>query len=575
MKILSLRPFLAAAVVTAVAGCASQYKSEEAPAEQHVSTADYEYENERIQTDDDDGAASDAPEAEEVAAAPKALAKEPPRDRRSKTKKKKPKRRQVASVAANGIVRGEMAPMPEPEPAPAPDVQGTEDYADYGVNKMTRSDEDRLSTFSIDVDTGSYTIARKKLRDGVVPPAASVRVEEFVNYFAYQYPNPDNGAFGVHLEAAPSPFTTDEDTYLMRVGVQGKRVSPAERKPVHLTFLVDVSGSMGAPDKLPLAKKSLKLLTNNLRQGDTVALATYAGHTAKILDPTGMQNRGRILRAIDQLGSGGGTGMSNGMELAYQLALQNYKRDHVNRVIVLSDGDANIGPMSHQDILDRIRHYVAEGVTLSTIGLGMGNYKDTMMEQLANKGNGNYYYIDDYAEAQKVFESQMDGTLQVIAKDVKIQVDFDPQAIPEYRLIGYENRDIADKDFRDDKVDAGEIGAGHTVTALYEVKLNRAAKGKLATVRIRAKKPDGYTAAEQAFHFRDADVRKRISDASRDFQFASAVAMFAEVLRQSPYAKGIGLDLIEEVAQGASKRSEKDRREFLQLVRHARRLKRS
>ena len=455
-----------------------------------------------------------------------------------------------------------------------PEQTGTEDYKNYGINQMTKASEDKYSTFSIDVDTGAYTIARKKLKDGYVPPAASVRVEEYVNYFAYHYPSPDNGAFGVHLEGAPSPFTADADTYLLRVGVQGKRISPAERKPVHLTFLVDVSGSMGAPDKLPLAKKSLKLLTNNLREGDTVALATYAGRTAKILDPTGMQDRKKILRAIDRLGSGGGTGMSNGMELAYRLALKDFKRDHVNRVIVLSDGDANIGPMSHEDILGRIRHYVEEGVTLSTIGLGMGNYKDTMMEQLANKGNGNYYYIDDFKAAQRVFESQMDGTLQVIAKDVKIQVEFDADAIPEYRLIGYENRDIADEDFRDDTVDAGEIGAGHTVTALYEVKLNRRAKGKLATVRIRAKKPDGYTAAEQAFHLRDGDIRKRVSDASRDFQFAAAVAMFAEKLRESPYAKKIGFDLIEEIAKSATGNRDEDRREFLALLKQARRLKR-
>ena len=476
-----------------------------------------------------------------------------------------------AKPVADSIVGGEDFDGAEPEPMVANEKTGAEDYKNYGVNAMTKAADDRFSTFSIDVDTGSYTIARKKLNDGYLPPAASVRVEEFVNYFGYDYPSPDNGAFGVHLEAAPSPFTTKKDTYLLRVGVQGKQISSAERKPVHLTFLVDVSGSMSQPDKLPLAQKALKLLTKNLREGDTVALATYAGRTAKILDPTSVRERDKILDAIDQLSSGGGTGMSNGMELAYQMALQNFKRDHVNRVIVLSDGDANIGPMSHEQILERIRHYVEEGVTLSTIGLGMGNYKDTMMEQLANKGNGNYYYIDDFAEAKKVFESQMDGTLQVIAKDVKIQVEFDPEKVPEYRLIGYENRDIADEDFRDDKVDAGEIGAGHTVTALYEVRMSPKADGRLATVRIRAKKPDGYKAAEQEFHLRDTDVRNRISDASKDFQFAASVAMFAEILRESPYAKNIGLDLVEEVAKAATGRQE-DRKEFLQLLKQARRL---
>jgi Ca-activated chloride channel family protein len=400
-----------------------------------------------------------------------------------------------------------------------------------------------------------------------------VRVEEFVNYFKYDYPNPDDGAFGVHLEAAPSPFTARKDTYLMRVGVQGKRIRQEERKPVHLTFLVDVSGSMSSRDKLPLAQQSLKILTNNLQEGDTVALATYAGRTEIILPPTGVEKKRDIMDAIDRLSSGGGTGMSSGMEAAYKLALQNHKRDHVNRVIVVSDGDANIGRTSHDQILAQIKKYVDEGVTLSTIGFGMGNYKDTMMEQLANKGNGNYYYVDSAKEATRIFGEQVDGTLQVIAKDVKIQVEFDPEMVPKYRLIGYENRDIADKDFRNDKVDAGEIGAGHTVTALYEVQMAPKAKGKLATVRIRAKKPDGHKAAEQEFHFRDADVRTKLGQASKDFQFSAAVATFAEILRESPYAENLSLDLVEEVAKSAAGKRD-DRLEFLQLVRKAKKLNR-
>ncbi len=451
--------------------------------------------------------------------------------------------------------------------------KGTEQYTDYGVNAMTKSSEDRLSTFSIDVDTGAYTVARKKLQNGQIPPAASVRVEEYVNYFRYDYPSHDRGAFGVHLEAAPSPFTAKDDTYLVRVGVQGKRISTAERKPVHLTFLVDVSGSMGAPDKLPLAQNSLRMLTNNLRENDTVALATYAGRVAKILPPTGMHHRGRILEAINHLHSGGGTGMNDGMKLAYEMAMQAHQPGHVNRVIVLSDGDANIGPSSHEQILDGIKSYVDEGVTMSTIGFGMGNYKDTMMEQLANRGNGNYYYIDSEKEARKVFGDQLDGTLQVIAKDVKIQVEFDPDAIPNYRLIGYENRDIADKDFRNDKVDAGEIGAGHTVTALYEVTVNPEAKGRLATVRVRHKQPQGFEAAEQEFYLRNGDVRSKLSDASKDFQFAAAVAGFAEILRDSPYAENLSLALVSEVAEGATSSRQADRKEFLELIEKARLLK--
>ncbi len=457
-------------------------------------------------------------------------------------------------------------------------AQNSEAYANYGVNQMTPTKKDAKSTFSIDVDTGSYTIARRKLNAGVLPPKSAVRVEEFVNYFRYDYPDPDSGPFGVYMEAAPSPFSAAQDTKILRIGVQGKRVTRSQRKPVHLTFLVDVSGSMMSPDKLGLAQKSLKILTNNLHKGDTVALATYAGRVAKILDPTGINRRGRILNAIDSLQAGGSTAMNDGLELAYKLALAGFKRNEVNRVIVLSDGDANVGPHSHQDILKSIKHYVDEGVTLSTIGFGMGNYKDTMMEQLADKGNGNYYYIDTKKEARKVFGDQLDGTLQVIAKDVKIQVEFEPKTVKAYRLIGYENRDIADKDFRNDKVDAGEIGAGHTVTALYEIELadgaDAKAANKLATVRIRHKKPAAAKATEQAFVLTRADLHAKLRDASKDFQFAAAVAGFAEILRGSKYAKNLSFDLIEEVAKGATAAGQTDREEFLKLVKKAKGLKR-
>lgn len=483
---------------------------------------------------------------------------------------------------------GSAGPRPSPRPAKRskrksrhgfaagghvqePQRNVSEQYTNYGVNEMTRSVEDRLSTFSIDVDTGAYTIARKKLNAGQIPPAASVRVEEYLNYFRYDYPSPDRGAFGVHLEAAPSPFTADTSTKLLRVGVQGKTLATAERKPVHLTFLVDVSGSMTGRDKLPLATDALKLLTKNLQPEDSVAIATYAGRVARILPPTGMHQRGRILEALGSLRSGGGTGMNDGMALAYEMAMQAHKPGHVSRVIVLSDGDANIGPSSHDDILKGIKSYVDEGITMTTIGFGMGNYKDTMMEQLANQGNGNYYYIDTIEEARKVFGDQLDGTLQVIAKDVKIQVEFDPDKVPSYRLIGYENRDIADKDFRNDKVDAGEIGAGHSVTALYEIQVAPEAQGKLATVRIRHKEPQGHTASEQEFYLRDHDVRGSLADASRDFQFAAAVAGFAELLRESPYAEGLSFDLIEEVARGATTSQQVDRNEFLGLIERARR----
>lgn len=459
-------------------------------------------------------------------------------------------------------------------PEPSTSNHGTEDYNNYGVNPITLTSKDRFSTFAVDVDTASYTIARRKLNENILPPAASVRVEEFVNYFGYSYPNPDAGAFGVNLEAAPSPFKAAKDRYLLRVGVQGKRIAAKDRKPVHLTFLVDVSGSMNRPDKLGLAKKAMRVLTNNLKQGDTIALATYAGRTAIKLKHTGIKDKAKILNAIESLTSSGGTAMNSGMKAAYSLATQAKKPGHVSRVIVLSDGDANIGPSSHEEILKRIRGYVQEGVTLSTIGLGMGNYKDTLMEQLANKGNGNYYYIDSIKEAQKVFGDQVNGTLEVIAKDVKIQVEFNPKVVKSYRLIGYENRDIADKDFRNDQVDAGEIGAGHTVTAMYELILHKPKldKQNVGYVRVRAKKPEGQKAKEQIFTLSSAQFAPKLSKASKDFQFAAAVTAFAEVLRKSPYAEGLSLDLVHEVAKAATE-DRQQRKDFLALVNKAKALK--
>ncbi len=472
------------------------------------------------------------------------------------------------SSAAPGVMHSSRSMEAQPERASA------ERYANYGVNPWTDTATDHLSTFAIDVDTASYAIARRKLAEGELPPQNSVRVEEFVNYFRYDYPNPDGDLpFGVHVEAAPSPFSTAPNRYLARIGIQGKRLEAKERKPIHLTFLVDVSGSMGSPDKLPLAVESLRILTNNLKAGDTVALVTYAGHTAKLLDPTGIENKGAIMEALSGLGAGGGTGMADGMKTAYQLALSQKKPGHVSRVIVLSDGDANIGASSHGQILKEIQGYVAEGVTMSTIGLGMGNYKDDTMEQLANKGNGNYYYIDTLDEARKVFGEQLDGTLQVIAKDVKLQVDFDATKVLRYRLIGYENRDIADDDFRDDTVDAGEIGAGHTVTALYELELTGAPSGQLGTVRVRHMKPEAITATEDDFAILDAQFRTQFAQTSRDFQFAAAVGTFAELLRHSPHVPDVTYGWVTEVATAAAAPQEADRQEFLALVRQAHALK--
>jgi len=448
----------------------------------------------------------------------------------------------------------------------------TESYKHYGTNRFTEASKDRYSTFAADVDTASYTIARRKILEGSLPPAASVRVEEFVNYFSYSYGRAKNGPFAVDVEAAPSPFSDDPLMKVLRVGVQTNKLTAESRKPVHITFLVDVSGSMNRPDRIGLAKQSMSHLVENLREEDTVAITTYAGRTELVLEPTPATQREHILSRIDGLKTGGGTAMGDGLELAYHQAAKMLKPGEVSRVIVLSDGDANIGRTSHEEILKRIAGYVEEGVTLSTIGFGMGNYKDTMMEQLANKGNGNYAYIDDFKEAKKVFGEQLDGTLQVVAKDVKFQVEFHPEHVETYRLIGYENRDIADKDFRNDAVDAGEVGAGHRVTALFEVRLKHVEASAFATVRIRHKPPEEDVAVERKYPLTLAQIKPTVGHASKDFQFAVAVAGFAEILRGSEYAKNLSYDLLLEVAESAAG-NDKRRKEFVSLVKKARHLK--
>ncbi|WPB82627.1 von Willebrand factor type A domain-containing protein [Archangium violaceum] len=491
-------------------------------------------------------------------------------------------------------VTAEMAPEPEmdnaagapstppPPPAPAkrmaagavavqtqpaePPSQGNS-FTHHAANAFTETATDRFSTFAVDVDTASYAVSRRYLNQGALPPHAAVRVEEFVNYFKYRYTPPEQGAFTVHLEGAPSPFNANR--HFVRVGVQGKVVSRSQRKPAHLVFLVDTSGSMSQPDKLPLAKEAMKLAVKNLNENDTVALVTYAGSTRDVLSPTPATNLEAIYKAIDTLESGGGTAMGSGMQMAYKHAVKKASGNAVSRVVVLTDGDANIGPnVSADSMLNSIQGYVKEGVTLSTIGFGMGNYRDDLMEKLANKGNGNCFYIDSYKEARKVFETQLTGTLEVIAKDVKIQVEFDPKVVSRYRLVGYENRDIADKDFRDDKVDAGEIGAGHSVTAVYEVE-QTGEKAPLGTVRIRAKAPNGTEAAEQAFPFEQKMMRATLDGASPDFRFAVAVAATADVLRGSPSAQGWNLATAQKLAEGAID-GQSDREEFAKLVVRAR-----
>ena len=435
-------------------------------------------------------------------------------------------------------------------------------------NPFTLTSEDRLSTFAVDVDTASYTLFRRYVSEGRQVPRDAIRVEEWVNYFRYPYapPSAGEGDFSVDLEGAPSPYTRGR--HLVKVGLQGRTIAKSQRKPTHLVFLVDTSGSMSAPDKLPLAQKAMKLMVDGLNETDTVALVTYASGVRDVLPPTPAGERDTLFSAIEQLTAGGGTAMNNGLEVAYRHAVRKASPQSVSRIVVLTDGDTNLGPRTADSLLANIQGYVQEGVTLSTIGLGMGNYRDDLMERLANKGNGNCFYIDSEREARRVFQERLAGTLEVIAQDVKVQVDFDPAAVRGYRLLGYENRDIADKDFRNDKVDAGEMGAGHTVTALYEVELQGDA-APVATVRVRAKRPGGTEASEQRFTLSRSQLHRSLREASSNLRFAAAVAGTADILRGSPHASQWSLATAESLAEGAVE-GMSERSEFLGLLRAVR-----
>ncbi|MFY2562076.1 vWA domain-containing protein [Corallococcus terminator] len=439
-------------------------------------------------------------------------------------------------------------------------------------NAYTRTVDDPLSTFAVDVDTASYAFFRRAVKNDQLPSANTVRVEEWVNYFRYRVPEPAPGEGAVHvaLEAAPSPFTPSQ--HILKVSLQGRHVAQAQRKSTHLVFLVDTSGSMSGPDRLELAKTSMKLAVAGLNSTDTVTISTYAGDVRTVLDTTPASHRRHIESTIDDLTSGGGTAMGNGLELAYQHAVRMAGGDRVSRVIVLTDGDTNLGRNQTADaMLESISRYVKEGVTLSTIGFGMGNYRDDLMERLANKGNGNCFYIDSEREARRVFQEQLGGTLEVIAQDVKIQVEFDPTAVRGYRLLGYENRAIADKDFREDAVDAGAIGAGHTVTALYELDLTGEGS-TVATVRVRAKKPGDSEVSEQRFSLPRDQVRETLANASSDLRFALAVAGTADLLRGTAPTDDRGFARLHSLAEDATD-DQADREEFLTLLGKVRELR--
>jgi Ca-activated chloride channel family protein len=454
--------------------------------------------------------------------------------------------------------------------------KGVQTFGNYGLNPPTDPVDDPVSTFAIDVDTGSYSIVRRSVRGGQLPPAVAVRAEEMLNYFDYDYARPAGSTphpFAARIDAAPSPY--EQGHLHVRVAVQTKRPSAA-RRPAHLVYLVDTSGSMQSSDKMPLVKHSLRLLTNTLKPGDTVALCTYAGFVSAVLPPTTIADKQRIVDAIDSLGARGSTAMESGLDIAYRLARRTLVAGDINRVIVVSDGDANVGKTSHAAIIKDIKKYRGQGITLSTIGFGTGNYRDQMMERLANEGDGNYSYVDDAAQARRVFVDGVDGMLNVVARDVKIQVAMDSRYVQSYRLIGYENRDVADKDFRNDKVDGGEIGSGHSVTAVYDVVLKpvvlASATDSWLKLNIRYKQPTGSEKAnEVTFELDDANIMNRFDDAPASLRMASAVVGMAEILRESPYAKHWSIDRVVDVARSVPP-SHSDRAELLSMTRQVKKL---
>jgi len=421
-------------------------------------------------------------------------------------------------------------------------------FENYGVNPFVDTEDDHLSTFAIDVDDASYIMARSYLERGTLPPKDAIRVEEFVNHFDYGYDAPGESPFEVYIEGAPSKF--GKNCELLRFGIKGKKIRSENRKAANLVFVIDVSGSMGREDRLGLVRKALRMLVNELTIRDKVGIVIYGSRGQVILNPTSIDHKDEILNAIEQLYPSGSTNAEEGLRLGYRMAEQMFDKSRINRIILCSDGVANVGRTGAEDILKWIKDFADKGITLSSIGFGMGNYNDILLEKLGDKGNGHYAYVDDIAEARRIFVENLTGTLQVIARDVKIQVDFDPEVVRSYRLLGYENRDVDDDKFRDDKEDGGEIGSGHSVTALYEIKFqDNVDKDKLGTIFIRHKDPDSDEVTEISRDIRRGMFHEHFTDASNSFKLAAAAAEFSEILRKSYWAKDSSLDKVLDLAR--------------------------
>ncbi|MDD1000966.1 vWA domain-containing protein [Pseudomonas sp. TNT2022 ID642] len=463
-----------------------------------------------------------------------------------------------------------------------------EQYQKLADNPIHSVAETPVSTFSADVDTGAYANVRRLLNQGRLPPEGAVRLEEMVNYFPYDYALPSDGSpFGVTTELAASPW--NPHTRLLRIGIKASDRAVAELAPANLVFLVDVSGSMDRREGLPMVKSTLKLLVDQLRDQDRVSLVVYAGESRVVLEPTSGREKAKIRTAIEQLTAGGSTAGASGIELAYQMAQQAFIPKGINRILLATDGDFNVGVSDFDSLKQMAVDKRQSGISLTTLGFGVDNYNEHLMEQLADAGDGNYAYIDNLREARKVLVDQLSSTLAVVAKNVKLQVEFNPAQVSEYRLLGYENRALKREDFSNDKVDAGEIGAGHTVTALYEIvpagekgwleplrygksePVVSGKNGELAMLRVRYQRPDGGKSL-----LIERPITNQVAPASEDLRFAAAVAAFSQQLKDGRYTGDFSLKDTEALARGARGDDRFGlRNEFVQLVELAQSLRTS
>ena len=500
---------------------------------------------------------------------------------------------QVQSMAPAGAVMAESdaylaAPAPMPSIVALPTEPSGDEFTSFDEQRLKAVADEPVSTFSIDVDTASYSYVRRQLEDGYVPEPDAVRIEELINYFPYDYPAADSAAVPFKPSMAVYPTPWNPKTQLLHIGIKGYVPDAGEDKPSNLVFLIDTSGSMDEPDKLPLLKRAFALLVDQLSANDTVSIVVYAGSAGVVLEPTVATEKARILGALDQLAAGGSTAGAEGIELAYRLAEQGKVTGGTNRVILATDGDFNVGIDNTEDLEDFIKAKRDSGTTLSVLGFGRGNLDDATMQALAQNGNGNASYISNFREAQKVLVEEMGGTLDMIAKDVKIQVEFNPAMVSEYRLIGYETRALNREDFNNDAVDAGDIGAGHTVTAIYEITPvgsgaelidplrygetteTPAAGGELAFLKMRYKLPESDVSQliEQPV---TADlVYGDIGAISDDMRFAAAVAAFGQKLKDSNYGSAMGWDEIAALARSGKGEDESGyRAEFIRLIKDA------